>query len=122
MPKLPPPPRIAQKRSGFSSSLAVTISPSAVTRSAETRLSTVAPYFRISQPIPPPSVSPAIPVWVTMPPTVASPKSCVSRSSSPQSTPASARAVRAVGSTRMPFIGERSITSPPSQSAWPPTP
>ena len=28
MPKLPPPPRIAQKRSGFSSSLAVTISPS----------------------------------------------------------------------------------------------
>ena len=88
IPKLPPPPRIAQKRSGFSSSLAVTISPCAVTTSAERRLSTVAPCFRISHPIPPPSVRPAIPVCVTIPPTVASPKSCVSRSSSPQRTPA----------------------------------
>ena len=57
----------------------------------------MAPCFRISQPMPPPSVRPAIPVWVTIPPTVASPKSCVSRSSSPQSTPASARAVLARG-------------------------
>ena len=73
MPKLPPPPRIAQKRSGFSSSLAVTNSPSAVTTSAERRLSTVAPCFRISQPMPPPSVRPAMPVWVTIPPTVARP-------------------------------------------------
>src|SRR3972149_2794776 len=35
---------------------------------------------------------------------------------------ASARAVRAAGSTLIPFIGERSITSPPSQIACPPTP
>ena len=112
MPKFPPPPRTPQNRSGLTLSLAVTSSPSAVTRSTESRLSTVAPYLRISQPMPPPSVRPAMPVWVTIPPTVASPWSCVSRSSSPQSTPACARAVLACGSTLMPFIGERSITSP----------
>ena len=42
-------------------SLAVTIRPSAVTTSTETRLSIVRPYLRTSQPIPPPSVRPAIP-------------------------------------------------------------
>ena len=38
-----------------------------------------------------------MPVWLTIPPAVARPKCCVSRSSSPQSTPASARAVRLGG-------------------------
>src|SRR5215212_7825146 len=37
-PKFPPPPRIAQNRSGFTSSLAVTVRPSAVTSSTDTRL------------------------------------------------------------------------------------
>ena len=76
----------------------------------------MSPCLRISQPIPPPSVSPATPVWVTIPAGTASPKAWVSRSSSPSSTPAWARAVRASGSTRMPFIGARSMTMPPSQT------
>ena len=85
----------------------------------------MAPCRRISQPMPPPSVSPAIPVWVTMPPTVARPCACVAASSSPHSTPAPARAVRAVASTAISFIGDRSTTSPPSQTdipamLWPP--
>ena len=63
----------APEQVGVLSSLAVTSSPSAVTRSTESRLSTVAPCLRMSQPMPPPSVRPAIPVWVTIPPTVASP-------------------------------------------------
>src|SRR5262249_3383539 len=74
-----------------------------------------------SQPRPPPSVRPAIPVVETRPPVVASPKACVSRSNSPQVTPASARAVLPCGSTRTLFIGDRSIISPPSQTALPDT-
>jgi hypothetical protein len=65
----------------------------------------------------PASVSPATPVLETVPPVVARPKACVSRSSSAQITPACTCAVRRVGSTRMPFIGERSITMPSSQVA-----
>ena len=85
----------------------------------------VSPCFLISHPIPPPSVNPERPVWVTIPPGTASPKACVSRSSSPISTPACARTVCASGSTRMPFIGPRSMTTPPSQTdspgkLWPP--
>ena len=45
MPKLPPPPRIAQKRSWFSEGLAVTMSPSAVTTWADRRLSMARPYL-----------------------------------------------------------------------------
>ena len=55
-----------------------------------------------------------MPVFDTVPPVVARPNACVSRSSSRHSTPPWAVAVRAVGSTRMPFIGLRSMTSPPS--------
>ncbi len=77
------------------------------------------------QPIPPPSVSPATPVWVTMPDGTASPNACVSLSSSPSSTPAWTRAVRFSGSTRTPFIGERSIINASSATdrpgnEWPP--
>ena len=57
-PKLPPPPRSAQNRSGFSSALARTSSPSAVTTSAASRLSHAGPCLRASQPRPPPSVRP----------------------------------------------------------------
>ena len=78
MPKLPPPPRSAQKRSGFSFALAFLNWPSAVTTSAESKLSTESPCLPISQPRPPPSVSPPIPVLETVPPVVASPNACVS--------------------------------------------
>ncbi len=77
------------------------------------------------QPIPPPSVSPATPVCVTIPDGTASPNACVSRSSSPSRTPAWTLAVRFSGSTRTPFIGERSIISASSATErpgneWPP--
>ena len=72
-PKLPPPPRSPQKRSAFSSALARTVCPSAVTTSAASRLSQVRPYLRISQPMPPPSVRPAMPVWEICPPVTARP-------------------------------------------------
>src|SRR4029450_1972328 len=101
MPKLPPPPRIAQKRSGFSSAAARTTRPSASTISAARRLSRARPYFGISQPSPPPSVRPAMPVLPTTPPVVASPCSCASRVSSFQSTPPPA-ANRQAGKPRAP--------------------
>ncbi len=73
MPKLPPPPRSAQKRSGCSEAPARTTSPAAVTTSTDSRLSMVMPYLRLSQPKPPPSVSPARPVVELMPVGVARP-------------------------------------------------
>src|SRR5215216_5245330 len=103
-----------QKRSSFSLSLAVTSLPSAVTTSTEVRLSHVNPYLGESQPYPPPSVKPPTPVVVTRPPGVASAKSWVSRSNSPHSAPALARALRDVGSTRTPLRLERSISTPSS--------
>ncbi len=72
-PKFPPPPRMAQNRSAFSFSLTCLFWPSAVTISAEMRLSIVSPCFRVSHPNPPPSVSPAIPVVELMPVGVARP-------------------------------------------------
>ena len=121
MPKFPPPPRSPQNSSGCSVALAVMISPLAVTTSTESRLSQAVPCLRASQPMPPPSVSPAMPVVATNPPVVASPNSCVSRSNSPQVTPGRARAVPASGSTRTPFIPDRSMTMPSSQTAFPAT-
>src|SRR3546814_10243811 len=59
---LPPPPLSAQSRSGFSSSLARTSTPSAVTTSAAIRLSTESPCLARSHPIPPDRVKPATPV------------------------------------------------------------
>ena len=72
-PKLPPPPRSAQKRSGCSSSLARTSVPSARTTSAAIRLSMVRPKRRVRWPVPPPSVSPATPVLAMNPLGTASP-------------------------------------------------
>ena len=57
-PKLPPPPRSAQKRSGSDASVTSSTSPSAVTSSTASRLSAARPCFAISQPSPPPSVQP----------------------------------------------------------------
>ena len=61
-PKLPPPPRIAQNRSGCSSALARTRSPSASTTSAPSRLSIGQPARARQVPMPPPSVRPPTPV------------------------------------------------------------
>ena len=73
-PEVPPPPHRAQDRSSFSSALAVTRRPSAVTTSAEIRSSQVRPYLRLRYaPIPPPKVNPPIPVVELNPAGVASP-------------------------------------------------
>ena len=99
-PKLPPPPRTAQKSSAFSSALAVTRSPSASTTSAASRLSIVRPYPRVRWPIPPPSVSPPTPVVEMIPHGTARPCSCVAASTSPQVAPPPTRTVRALGIDR----------------------
>src|SRR5215472_4559823 len=52
---------------------------------------------------------------------VARPKACVSRSNSPRVNPGSARTVFFAGLTRMPFISERSIMRPLSQTDFPAT-
>ena len=67
IPKFAPAPRMPQKSSGCSSSLARTCRPSAVTSSTDSRLSIVRPSLRCSRPIPPPSVRPATPVCETTP-------------------------------------------------------
>ena len=75
--------RRAQNRSARSSALAPSTSPSAVTSSNDTTVSQVSPYFRASQPTPPPSIRPAMPVFETTPAGTATPKT-VSRASSPK--------------------------------------
>ena len=118
-PKLPPPPRSAQKRSGCSVALARTTSPAAVTTSADSRLSIVMPYLRLSQPKPPPSVSPPMPVVELMPTGVARPWAWVAASRSASVAPPSMETRRRAGSTRAAFIFDRSITSPSSHKALP---
>ena len=54
-PKLPPPPRSAQNRSGSCSASTRTSSPSAVTSSSAVTALVCSPYLRASQPMPPPS-------------------------------------------------------------------
>ena len=116
MPKLPLPPRSPQKRSGFSSALAVTRSPAAVTTSADSRLSAVRPHLRSSQPLPLPSVSPAIPVVEKRPPVTASPCSCVAASNSPQVKPGlRARRPRVRIDVDLPSSATGRSRSPPSQ-------
>ena len=87
IPKLPRPPRRPHNRSAFSVSLAWMSRPSAVTTSAPTRLSHASPCLRISEPMPPPRVSPATPVEEMRPPVVARPCACVSWSTSAHTAP-----------------------------------
>src|SRR5580658_5855852 len=61
-PKLPPPPRKAQNKSGFSSELARRTELSAVTRVNPSTLSHDNPNRRVSHPVPPPKISPEAPV------------------------------------------------------------
>src|SRR5829696_3591834 len=120
-PKLPPPPRSAQNRSGSDSAVTSSTSPSALTSSTESRLSAASPWIPISHPRPPPSVSPAIPVVEIAPPVTARPCTAVSRLNSDQRTPPCARIVCARGSTYMPFISARSIITLPSLTLRPAT-
>src|SRR4029450_3888470 len=61
MPKFPPAPRTPQNRSLCSVALALSSSPSAVTRSTDSSWSIVRPYLRISHAMPPPMVDTARP-------------------------------------------------------------
>ena len=105
----------------MSASLTSMTSPSAVTISAAIRLSQDSPYLRWSQPMPPPRVNPATPVVEIRPPVVASPCSAVAASRSAQVAPGCADAIRRPTSTPIFRIGERSITTPPSQVLSPAT-
>mmetsp|Transcript_59780 Transcript_59780/g.96822 ORF Transcript_59780/g.96822 Transcript_59780/m.96822 type:complete len:235 (-) Transcript_59780:71-775(-) len=74
MPKLPPPPRIAQNRSIWSpSGLASTMEPLASTRVAERRESIVSPIHRAIKPTPPPIVAPMHPTDGALPSVTARP-------------------------------------------------
>ena len=113
-PKLPPPPRSAQKRSAFSPSDASTTCPSEVTTVAASRLSSVSPYAPIRWPIPPPSVSPATPVSPKVPPGVASPCRWQTGSKSSQRAPPWQVAIPASASTLTSRSKRRSTTRLPS--------
>ena len=114
MPKLPSPPRIAQKRSGSLSSLASTTSPSAVTTSAARRSSIVSPFLRARNPMPPARVIPPIPTDPASPKPVTRPCSPVAFVYSPAVIPVSTQAVFASASMSRAFISDRSTTMPPS--------
>ncbi len=86
-----------QNSSGSSISLVRTSRPSAVTTSTAARLSIVRPSCRWRRPTPPPSVSPATPVWPTTPTGQTRPCAWAATSSSPRSAPPFARAVRRSG-------------------------
>ena len=124
-PKLPPPPRVPQKSSGFSSALACTMSPLAVTMSTLRTLSSARPKRRATRPKPPPSVRPPTPVCETVPAVVTRPYAIVSLSMSPSRLPPATRAIFVFGSTRTLRISDRSIIMPLSQvdlpdGLWPP--
>ena len=122
---MPPPPRSAHMRSGCEASVTSRTSPPAVTSWTPVRLSAARPCVDMSQPRPPPSVYPAIPVLEIAPPVTARPLTAASRFSSAHVTPPCARTVPACASTWMPFMCERSTTRPSSQTQrpatlWPP--
>ena len=118
-PKLPPPPRMAQNRSGCVSASTWRTSPSAVTTSAASRSSIVSPCLRTRKPTPPPSVIPPIPTDAASPNPVARPWAAAASVYSPAVSPVSAQAVRCPGSMLIPRMSERSRTMPSSQTPWP---
>src|SRR6266511_107622 len=87
MPKLPPPPRMAQNRSGCSSAETSIVSPLASTTSSDTNWSQVSPCLRENQPIPPPSAKPPTPVSDMMPAGTTRPWGAVAASTSPSRQP-----------------------------------
>src|SRR5437899_3365904 len=89
------------------------------------RLSSDRPAPRVRYPMPPPKVSPAMPVVEMIPPVVARPNAWVAWLTSPHVAPPSARAVFVAGSTRIPRMRPRSTTSassaaPKPGTLWPP--
>ena len=121
-PKLPPPPRRPQNSSGSVSASTRMRSPSAVTSSTESRLSTVRPCLRIRCPSPPPSVSPPMPVWLMIPPVVARPAACGGAVElAPQHAAGRARGARRRGRRGSPSSATGRSSRPPSQTAWPAT-
>jgi hypothetical protein len=122
-PKLPPPPRSAQKSSGSLSALAVTSVPSASTTSADTRLSMASPTRGVSQPMPPPRVSPPIPVSGCVPSGAAKLWGLSALSTSAIFAPPSAVTTMRSGSTMTPFILRRLMRKAPFGmhiGEWPP--
>ena len=87
IPKLPPPPRIAQNRSGCCSALAETTSPVAVTTSAATSWSSARPYFLTFQPTPPARVRPPTPTLLVSPEEIARPYGASASTTWPQVAP-----------------------------------
>ena len=124
-PKPPLPPRAAHSRSGVLVSVARTNVPSASTSSAAVIALHCRPCWREYQLTPPPSDEPTTPTPGLDMCIPASPTRPARAMTSPQSTPASARAVRLAPSTRSPVIAEvRSSTASPSRPAsggapWP---
>src|SRR5271169_4098801 len=114
-PKLPPPPRRAQNKSGFSRELQRATEPSAVTRVKVSTLSQDNPKRRVSHPVPPPSTNPEAPVWETTPEGKTRPAFCVALSIDPSRQPPANLARHASESTVTWCILERSITRPRSQ-------
>src|SRR6266699_1455773 len=120
-PKLPPPPRSAQKSSGCSSALTSITSPLASTSSRETKLSQVRPCLRENQPIPPPSERPATPVSDMIPAGTISRCGAVAASTSPSRQPPPACTSLRSGSTVTSRSPDRSMVRPPSDMALPAT-
>ena len=113
-PKLPPPPRIAQNRSGSFSASTCSTRPSAVTTSAASRSSTVRPCLRTRNPTPPPSVMPPIPTEPVSPNPVARPCAPAAAVYSAAVRPVSAQAVRPSASMSSAFMPDRSRRTPSS--------
>ena len=113
-PKLPPPPRSAQNRSGLVLSLAVTRLPSASTSSASRRLSIVNPYVRVMLPLPTAQCQPTHTRRGEDPAGSGLAEGMRGMVDIAPGAAGLTRTVLACGSTRMPFIGERSMTRPSS--------
>ena len=120
-PKLPPPPRIAQNRSGCEPASTRRTSPSPVTISAPSIESIVRPSLRDRYPIPPPSVIPPIPTDGESPKPVARPWAAARVVYSPVVRPDPAQAVRPSTSSSNDRSSERSITKPSSITLSPET-
>ena len=121
MPKLPPPPRSAQNRSGCESALTSITSPLASTSSRDTKLSQVNPCLRENQPMPPPRARPLTPVSDMMPAGTISRCGAVAASTSPSRQPPPAWTSLRSGSTVTSRSPLRSMVRPPSDMALPAT-
>ena len=113
-PKLPPPPRSPQNRSAVIGPSARTRRPSAVTHVSADQVVARESVRPMSQPMPPPSVSPAMPVGERCPSSSRGRALSWLRRSRASVQPPSRARDAFVASTSMRFIGERSMTSPPS--------